>query len=240
GADLTVFKAGLWTAVFLFVLQLTHISAKNIPTYFRPGGTLSLSPTAVPDPVRSVLWTHNGNLVAEWIKDEIELQYYGVFRNRTELNTTTGQLRITQTTEADNGEFSVELNNVIQADRYEARMIQEVPDPYVWVRPNKDLYVLYCDPVPGQEAALQAAEPVSYWWKIGTADWAEFGNKLEVNDNETTRRAETFTCKMVNPVSEKTSQPQKKKSCCRQINVTINCQTLFILLQQQKHLNSVH
>lgn len=206
-------KAGSWTAVMLFVITLTHISAKNELRYFRLDGTLSLSPSVVPDIMESILWRHKDNLVAEWIKDSIDLQYYGAFVNRTELNIATGQLKITRATEADNGVFSVEINNVAQADRYEAKMISGVPDVYVWVKPGltPDLYVLYCDPVEGQGAALDAAGPISYRWKIGTADWLKFGNKVEINVNETTRLAETFTCEMVNPVSNKTSKPIPNK-----------------------------
>ena len=74
------------------------------------GKTLTLKPdlSTVPQPIESIRWKYDSDLVLDGTPDSVT--YFGSFRNRTTLNTQTLQLDIKRLILADSGLFSVETN----------------------------------------------------------------------------------------------------------------------------------
>uniref|UniRef100_A0A672HF41 Ig-like domain-containing protein n=1 Tax=Salarias fasciatus TaxID=181472 RepID=A0A672HF41_SALFA len=76
-----------------------------------PSFTLQLS---FPEDIVSIVWKHNKDLVAEWVKDMVDLTFYGVLENRATMELTTGVLNITNMTRDNEGVYSVEINLQLQ------------------------------------------------------------------------------------------------------------------------------
>eukprot|EP00064_Thunnus_orientalis_P020033 superscaffoldBa00005302_g20164 len=197
------------TGCFLSVLLLAVLSSVLAEErFFREGGsvTLLLRPPVSED-ITSILWKHNINLVAEWVKGEVDLLYYGMFKGRTTLNTTTGSLEITHMSRADSGVYSVEINYKVQPERYNVTLIKAVPQPAVLVEPptcNPELEqcTLTCD------GNTEEAEPVTYSWKMGGEEWKDGEKDRSITNDETTQRVKTFSCRMKNSISEEESDPE--------------------------------
>ncbi|XP_078129712.1 T-lymphocyte surface antigen Ly-9-like [Sander vitreus] len=197
---------GCW--LLLAALNFALAQDKVTPKYFRDGGelTLDLRPPP-PEPLGDILWKINGNLLAEWVKDQVPVTYYRTFLGRTTLDVTTGRLVIKDLTKADTGVYSVEVNRKVQNERYNAVWIQEVPQPEIWIRPlicspASDSCTLTCD------AVITDAGPVTYSWKMGDGEWKEPGKDVVITKN-VTLDVKTFTCRIKNPVSERESQPKR-------------------------------
>ena len=81
--------------------------------YIPPQGVLRLlpDPSSVPKPITGILWKHGPNKAAEWdLGFGPDVEYYGTFKKRTELDKETGQLVINNMTINDTGEYSVHIN----------------------------------------------------------------------------------------------------------------------------------
>uniref|UniRef100_A0A8C9Z4I3 Ig-like domain-containing protein n=1 Tax=Sander lucioperca TaxID=283035 RepID=A0A8C9Z4I3_SANLU len=186
------------TWCWLLLAALNSALAQNTPKYFTDGGelTLDLRPRP-PEPLGDVLWKIN-----------VPLTYYRNFKGRTTLDITTGRLVINNMTKADMGVYSAEVNRKVQNERYNAVLIQEVPQPEVEPRP------LTCSPASDSctlscEAAItEPAGPVTYSWKEGDGEWKGSGKDLNITKNGTLD-VETFTCRIQNPVSERDSEPKR-------------------------------
>ena len=74
------------------------------------GKTLTLKPdlSTVPQPIESIRWKYDSDLVLDGPPDSVT--YFGSFSGRTTLNTQTLQLDIKRLILADSGLFSVETN----------------------------------------------------------------------------------------------------------------------------------
>ncbi|XP_044228183.1 T-cell surface antigen CD2-like [Thunnus albacares] len=196
------------TSCFLSVLLLlavpSSVSAED--KFFGEGGELLLRPPVSED-ITSIQWKHNNNLVAEWVKGIVGLQYYGGFNNRTTLNIITGDLEIRNMSLADSGEYSVEINNKVQPKRYTAKLIGRVPKPAVLVKPltctaTSENCILTC------HGNTEEAEPVTYSWKMGGEEWEDGKKDRKITNDETTKRVKTFSCRMNNTISEEESKPK--------------------------------
>ncbi|GLD73781.1 uncharacterized protein AKAME5_002510600 [Lates japonicus] len=168
--------------------------------YFVVGGTLVLRPY-VSAHVTSILWKHEDNLVAKWIN--AELAYYCTFKSRTTLDPT-GCLVIKNMSRADNGLYTVEINNHVQGRGYKAIEIDEVPQPVVsplgcYCAVEKCMLACYGN--------TTKAEPVTYSWRTGDGAWMEWKQELNIGSNEAMQSVKTFICRIKNPVSEKESEP---------------------------------
>ncbi|XP_042288469.1 uncharacterized protein LOC121911232 [Thunnus maccoyii] len=194
------------TGCFLSVLLLAVLnSVLAEDTFFGEGGELLLRPPFSGD-ITSIQWKHNNNLVAEWVKDIVDLQDYGDFKSRTTLNSTTGILEIKNMSRADSGLYSVEINNKVQDERYNAKLIKAVPQPAVLVGPltctnASKQCTLTCD------GNTEEAELVTYSWKMGGGEWKDGETNRSITNDETIQSVETFSCRMKNLISEKESDP---------------------------------
>ena len=95
--------------------------------YHKVGGELVLTPdkSTVTDPITSILWKHGKYKVAEWDKDFGGLDIYAAFRERTTLDQTTGELRISGLMKTDSGVYSVELNSKLLDKTYTLSFISK-------------------------------------------------------------------------------------------------------------------
>ncbi|XP_047458601.1 uncharacterized protein LOC125018614 [Mugil cephalus] len=195
--------------LMVFLVILSHADAEKIPSYFKFGETLTLQP-AFSEKITSIVYKFGGNLVAEWVGNEVPLTYYSTFDGRTTLNTTTGELKIDNMGKDDTGEFVVEINNVVQSQTFEPVEIKDVPDPSVKVRPlicDSSSYnctvQLLCD------GDIKESGPVTFSWRKDEGAWKESEQVMNITNDEETKKVETFSCRMKNPVSEKDSEPEQ-------------------------------
>ncbi|XP_053189353.1 uncharacterized protein LOC128373121 [Scomber japonicus] len=201
------------TRCFMSVLLLSAVLSSGLTEekFFGEGGTLEMRPNFSGE-INTVKWKLNNELVAEWLKAINAVTYYGVFKGRTTLDKETGILKITKMSPADSGVYTVEINNMVLPERYYVKLIKEVPQPVLVLRPltcsrTSDSCILVCEGKPDNAVALAEAELVTYSWKMGEGEWID-GEKIRTitNDKET-QRDKTFSCRMKNPISEKQSYP---------------------------------
>ncbi|XP_053189524.1 uncharacterized protein LOC128373259 [Scomber japonicus] len=202
------------TRCFMLVLLLSAVLSSGLTEekFIRDGGTLELRPNFSGD-IDTVTWKLNNYLmVAEWVEGINAVTYYDVFESRTTLNKETGTLEITNMSPADSGVYSVEINNMVLPERYNVKVIKEVPQPVVELNPlscsdASDNCTLLCEGKSDEAVALAEAEPVTYSWRMGDREWMDGEKSRDITNNKETQRVETFSCRMKNPISEKQSDP---------------------------------
>ncbi|XP_014908375.1 uncharacterized protein LOC106959987 isoform X1 [Poecilia latipinna] len=195
----------LTAALSLLTLLALPVVAQDV-TYFEIGGNLDLNP-AFSGEITSITWKYKGNIVAEYIKDSVPLEYLGDLKGRTNVNLTTGVLTISNMSQSDGGLFTVEINNRVLPVSYNAVGVRKLDDYPVEVimRPltchrSSTECTLTC------WVDLNEAEPVQYFWKKGEAGEWEEGEKV-ITISQETWSFQTITCKVKNPFSEKDSDP---------------------------------
>uniref|UniRef100_A0A669DPZ7 Ig-like domain-containing protein n=1 Tax=Oreochromis niloticus TaxID=8128 RepID=A0A669DPZ7_ORENI len=198
-------SVGFWLLAVLLLAASSFSQAQIVKKYFEDGDTLQLSPQPVSEKITSIVWYCDEYLLAEWVKDLIELRDHISFKGRTNLNTDTGVLEIRDMTAADSGVYSVEINNQVQSQVYKIVEIEDVPQPEVKVtllcNSTSESCKLVC------EGDVNKAGPLEYFWKKDDGEWEQSGQKMEVLNNEETQRVKTFSCRMKNLVSESDSEP---------------------------------
>ncbi|XP_064877542.1 uncharacterized protein LOC115144456 [Oncorhynchus nerka] len=168
--------------------------------YHQVEGDLVLKPekSTVTDHITSILWKHGKNKVAEWYKD-YGLDIYGTFINRTTLDQTTGELRISGLMKTDSGVYSVEFNSKLLDNTYTLSVIKAVPKPTItsFCNAKQTSCTLTC------EGDTTDAEPVTYSWKVGEGPWVVGGKLLIVSKSHTGNSTNSYkyTCKLNNTVS---------------------------------------
>nr|XP_020462372.1 uncharacterized protein LOC109963836 [Monopterus albus] len=192
----------LWSVIVLLSVVLSSALTLDIPVYFKVGGSLELRPQPEHTAITGIVWRHNGDLVAEWVDKDSPLTYWGVFKGRTTLNTTTGRLEIRKMSKDDAGLFTVEINKV-QNESYAARVVKEVSKPTVLVAcsPALESCVLSCD------GDTTETGPVIYYWKFEHGEWKQREKDITINKIEEIQNNKTVSCRMKNPVGEKESDP---------------------------------
>lgn len=192
-------------ALLLLVANVSFCQAQTVEKYIKVGGTLQLSPQSVSEQIYSVVWKYDKNLLAEWVKDQIELTYYSKFNGRTTLNTDTGVLEISNMTAADNGLYSVEINNQVQSRVHQIMAIEDVPQPVLEAKP------LSCGSASPNcklvcEGDVSKAGPVKYFLKKDEEEWATSEeNTVEITNDAETQLVKKFFCRIKNQFSEKVS-----------------------------------
>ncbi|XP_053189523.1 uncharacterized protein LOC128373258 [Scomber japonicus] len=201
------------TRCFMSVLLLSAVLSSGLTEekFFGEGDTLEMRPKFSGE-INTVTWKLNNELVAEWLKTINDPMYYNTFEGRTTLDKETGILKITNMSPADSGVYSVEINNKVLPERYNVKVIKEVPQPVVELNllscsDASDSCILSCDGKSDEAVALTEAEPVTYSWKMGEGEWMDGEKSRNITNDMETQRVETFSCRMKNPISEKQSDP---------------------------------
>ena len=76
---------------------------------------------SVPEPITGITWKIAEKEFAKWDKGTV----FDGKKGRTQLNTTTGMLVITNMKKEDSGEYSVEVNGRIQCKTYKVEVISK-------------------------------------------------------------------------------------------------------------------
>lgn len=189
-------------AVFLLLAAALNAVLAEVK-YFKIDGELSLKPNSPSGGISSITWKHKGNIVAEWIEGS-EVEYFGEFKDRTSLTSSSGVLTIRAMKKADEGNFTVEVNNRVQSVVYSAKGVKSLGSKVeVVVRP---LTCNHLSPTCNFSCITHDTDvgPLRYFWKEEDGEWTEFSkDKHIINNNQ----IEMFFCKISNPVSEKESDP---------------------------------
>ncbi|XP_029596618.1 uncharacterized protein LOC115179340 isoform X1 [Salmo trutta] len=181
--------------------------------YHKVGGELVLKPdkSTVTDPITSILWKHGKYKVAEWDKDFGGLDIYAAFKDRTTLDQTTGELRISGLMKTDSGVYSVEFNSKLFDKTYTLSVINSVRKPTITssCNPDKTFCTLTC------EGDTTDAEPVTYSWKVGEGAWEVLGKQLIFSKSNTgkSNSGYKYICKLKNAVSGDVSEPVGEVFC---------------------------
>uniref|UniRef100_A0A8C7NKC3 Ig-like domain-containing protein n=1 Tax=Oncorhynchus mykiss TaxID=8022 RepID=A0A8C7NKC3_ONCMY len=177
--------------------------------YHEVGGKLVLTPdkSTVTDPITSILWKHGKNKVAEWDKDFGGLDIYAAFKERTTLDQTTGELKISGLMKTDSGVYSVEFNSKLLDKTYTLSVIKAVPKPKITssCNANQTSCTLTC------EGDTTDAEPVTYRWKVAEGAWEVGVKQFNVFKSDTgqSNNGYKYICKLNNAVigEGKVSEP---------------------------------
>ncbi|KAK7168539.1 hypothetical protein R3I93_004758 [Phoxinus phoxinus] len=160
--------------------------------YIENGTRLSLNPNIQEKP-EDILWTHNGNKVAE--HELNHFQDYGQFRGRSEIDVSSGQLTVHNMTRLDNGIYRsvIQINGKLQSSENEVEVIDAVPQPNVTCKLNNISRALFC--------SVSSQSNVSYEW-TGSGS-AQVGQELHIRREEPDS---VYTCTVKNAVSQKSSR----------------------------------
>nr|XP_046180065.1 uncharacterized protein LOC124011098 [Oncorhynchus gorbuscha] len=186
--------------VFLAEAILCTVSGEQL--YRKVGGELVLTPdkSTVTDAITSILWKYGKNKLAEWDKDFGGLDIYGAFKERTTLDQTTGELRISGLKKTDSGVYSVEFDSKLLNKTYTLSVLKAVPKPQITSSCNSDKTScnLTC------EGDTTDAEPVTYSWKRGERAWEVLDKQIHVSKSDTGKSTNSYThfCKMRNSAGE--------------------------------------
>ncbi|KAL1005608.1 hypothetical protein UPYG_G00061290 [Umbra pygmaea] len=163
----------------------------------KAGESLVLTPNKVPTNIKSIIWKNGKDKVAERDKD-FGLEIYGIYKDRTELDQTTGVLTINNLSIKDSGVYSVEINSKLFEATFTVSVFKAVPNPQITYSCNSDktLCTLSCD------GDTTDAEPVSYQWKKGQGDFQQSAKQLNVTKTEDSKT--NYTCQLKNAVSSAT------------------------------------
>lgn len=201
-------KSSFWLLVAVLVAALlaalSSAADQNLKAYYVIGEPLELQPSPVSSNITSVVWKFKGDMLVEWAKDGIPLEYYEPFKERATLDQATGVLKINSMTEADSGRYTVEINNNVQSVEHDAVHILKVPQPEVQLKPlvcghASVSCILYC------KGNTEGAGPVEFFFKFDDKEQKQPENKTEIQNDEKMQAVKMFSCKMKNPVSEKES-----------------------------------
>ncbi|XP_042368767.1 uncharacterized protein LOC121962620 isoform X2 [Plectropomus leopardus] len=184
------------TACLCVLLSVTVSAVSEI--YRKVGDEVVLKPDAISGAIKSITWKHGSDIAAQW--DGTETDYYRQFEERGRLNNSTGEMTITGLTVSDSGEYTPEINNMVQS-AFNLIVISPVPTPTIKKScVDETSCVLSCD------GDTTAAGPVTYSWK--SDDDKVLGTSKEqhiTKDNNSS--VKEFSCEMKNKVSNESSAP---------------------------------
>ncbi|XP_027862885.1 carcinoembryonic antigen-related cell adhesion molecule 1-like isoform X1 [Xiphophorus couchianus] len=195
------------TAGLSLLTLLALQAAAQEPLYVEIGKNLNLDPKSS-ETITAITWKHKGNIAAEYIKDNVPLEYLGDLKGRLKLDVTTGILTISNITKSDDGQFTVEVNNRVLPVKFNVVGVKKLVTVEVILRPlTCESETHNCTLSCGED--FKDAEPVQYFWKTGeTEEWKEGEKTIRIfSEEEKKLGLRTFTCKAKNKFSEKQSGP---------------------------------
>ncbi|XP_051565785.1 uncharacterized protein LOC127447765 isoform X1 [Myxocyprinus asiaticus] len=185
----------LWKAFHFFIcLTLTRFDAVICVTYVKSGKSVTLNPNVPGGTLEDIIWTYNGNKVAE--HDLIKFQEYGQFKGRTEIAISTGQLTVHHMTNSDSGVYGsvIQINGKLKHSAHDVQVIDPVPEPKVTCELNRtaESRTLFC--------SVDSQFPATYEWS-GSNAAQQSGQELNISKEENLDSA--YTCTVKNQVSQK-------------------------------------
>ncbi|XP_016396764.1 twitchin [Sinocyclocheilus rhinocerous] len=195
----------------LFVcVILSRFNAVTSIIYVENGKSVTLNPNVQGNP-EDILWTFNGNKVAE--HDLNEFQEYGQFRGRSEIQITTGQLSVLRMTSQDSGIYrsAIQIDGKLQNSENEVQVIDAVQEPNVTCILNNitESKTLFC--------SVSSQFQTTFEW-TGSNSIQHSGQELHISKEE--KPDSVFTCTVKNEVSLK-STSFALKDCLTDENIIL-------------------
>ncbi|KAL1268781.1 hypothetical protein QQF64_034144 [Cirrhinus molitorella] len=163
--------------------------------YGENGNNVTLTPSIRGKP-EEILWTHNGNKVLEY--DGSEVEKYGSFQGRVEVDFQTGQLTIRKLNSQDNGKYQYEIliNGKLQISSHTLTVLDALPEPRVTCELDEasNLKKLSC--------SVESQTQPSYEWS--GPDVKQPGPTLLVDEQEE-KRDSVYTCTVKNKAVSRTT-----------------------------------
>lgn len=183
---------------WLCVTLLAAVSADTeISVYKKLGDEVVLKSDTTAGTITNIMWKHGENIAVQW--DGVEVDRYRQFRDRGDLNISTGDLTIKELTKNDSGLYTPEINNMINTATH-LFIISPVQKPDVGISCDDETScILSCD------GETTGAEPVSYSWM--SDDKVLGSSKMQHISKATSLSVTEFRCKLSNPVSQELSAP---------------------------------
>ncbi|XP_050957013.1 uncharacterized protein si:dkey-11f4.14 isoform X4 [Labeo rohita] len=182
----------LWEVFYLFVcVLLSKYNAVTAVIYVENGKNMTLDPY-IPGEPEEILWTFNGNKVAEY--DSTGFQEYGQFRGRSEIEFTTAKLTVRRMSSQDSGIYRsvIQINGRQQNSENKVQVIDAVQEPSVTCKLNTSTKILFC--------SVSSQIQVTYEW-TGSDLIKHSGQEFPVSKEE--KPDSVFTCTVKNEVSRK-------------------------------------
>uniref|UniRef100_A0A8C2PX28 Ig-like domain-containing protein n=1 Tax=Cyprinus carpio TaxID=7962 RepID=A0A8C2PX28_CYPCA len=175
------------------------------------GKNLTLNPNIHGKP-EEILWTFNGNKVAE--HDLTKFQDYGQFKGRSGIEITTGQLTVRNMTSQDSGIYmsAIQIDGEQQNSKNEVQVIDAVQEPIVTCKLNMitESKTLFC--------SASSKFKITFEW-IGSNSLPHSGQELHISKEEKTDSV--FTCTVKNEVSQKNTSFTLKDCNTDDVNQTL-------------------
>ncbi|XP_076119550.1 uncharacterized protein LOC143100348 isoform X2 [Alosa pseudoharengus] len=173
--------------IFTSVASLS-VSAGDI--FGLRGGSISLSPEQVTKDktVMSIIWKHNKDKVAEWLKGDEGITVFSIFNCSATVDNQTWVLTISNLQPHFNGTYSVEINNKENDLRMQLTVLDPVKEPDITTYCNSTSCTLTCE---GEDNS----EHTQFSWTDRK------GNRNSGNMWTVEKRSEVYICNFSNPVS---------------------------------------
>lgn len=185
--------------LLVFVAAFTDRSEQTV-FYLRIGDEVVLKPPTSPmPPVTHIKWMQDADIAVEW--DGRETETFSHFKDRSDLNISTGELTLKNLNEQLNGDYTVWINGNLLSGSMSLKVIPPVPKPRITKSCNEEMTActLTCE---GNVIAMDP-KPKSIWKFNAT--------ELETSDDVFKITPETsaheFICDLKNPVSRESSEP---------------------------------
>ncbi|XP_047432898.1 uncharacterized protein LOC125001028 [Mugil cephalus] len=193
----------VWFILSIILLPLTTVQAgfsfldKLELIYKKPGETVVLSLSSMTPPITNITWKFSTDmsedltLAAEWNGGEVD--FYQDFRGRSTLNTTTGELTISNLTLKDLGGYIIEINNEVMQIKILV-VVLPVTKPTISMScdDEKTHCVLKC------EVNTRDLGEVSYSWTLGDMVGWRQSEKIKITKEQ---KEPSLLCVVKNPVS---------------------------------------
>ncbi|XP_030607787.1 carcinoembryonic antigen-related cell adhesion molecule 1-like [Archocentrus centrarchus] len=169
---------------------------RAVPETYKKGGVAVLSPGSVSGSITAVIWKRGQDIAVEWYGEETTTYQY--FRGHCELNTTTGELMISNLSVKDSGSYTAEINNRVTKTT-EIKVITAVPKPTISTHcnPEETQCTLTCD-----ASITRNTGAISYSWEIGDRHIPDSpSNWIDITKNDTDLLGKPISCQLENPVS---------------------------------------
>ncbi|XP_072249236.1 uncharacterized protein [Leuresthes tenuis] len=186
------------------VVVVAAVAANSEVTIYREvGGEVALKPNAVSvtATTKNIEWREGDDRAIEW--DEGDLIRYRQFKERGELNISTGVMTIKGLIRNDSGVYTPEIEGKVGIP-IRLSVISAVPVPTIKksCEEEKGTCELTCD------GDTTEAGPVTYKWKLDNKDKADISEKqYTFQRSQDISSIKEFSCELENPVSQRSSVP---------------------------------